>query len=146
MAAKRMTTPADDARFLAMIREGRTYRDVSLLSGVSVRTVVVAVRRAKALQKKAVEPEPPPAPRQPDWTRNAVVNFGSGPFVPGSPCAHVGPYPKGSDLYCPRCHISGRDGAPALRRDPATEPKPEPKPQSKSKPKSTRRERRADAA
>lgn len=36
--------------------------------------------------------------------------------------------PKGSALICMVCHKSGKEGHPALKRDPFTDPRPEPKP------------------
>jgi hypothetical protein len=128
-------------------RAGKTIETIALLCGVGLATVHKGIAAAKNRQRQAVQPEPveTPAPRQPAWVRNVVVNFGCLPFTPDSPCAHDGPYEPGSDMYCPKCHISGHDAHPALRRDPATDPKPEPKPEL-VKIKLNRRQRRARTA
>ena len=39
-----------------------------------------------------------------------LPHFGSGQFVPGSPCPHPrAGYKRGDPCYCVRCDISGRD-------------------------------------
>lgn len=128
MAARRNISPSEDARMLAMRREGRTYQDVALLCGVSVGTVAAGVRRAKERQKKAVEPEPPPKPRQPGWVKDVVPLFPIKALDNKSVCPHKGPIARGSKFVCMICHQSGMDFHPSLQRDPATDPKPAPKP------------------
>jgi hypothetical protein len=142
MAARRGIKPSEDARYLAMRREGRTYRDIALLCGVSVGTVATGVKRAKDRQKQAAEPVETPAPRQPAWVHDMVPMFPIKALDDQSVCPHNGPIPRGSMFVCMICHQSGMDHRSALHRNPATDPKPEPKPKPKDGPKPNRKERR----
>lgn len=139
MAARRNISPGEDAVFLEMIRGGKTYRDVSLLRGVAVATVVTGVRRAKARQKaEAVER----ALREMDerkrieWNVRDAAKWGEaappqleplfpvGFFTPKSKCPHKGPIPSGSHMVCMVCHKSGMDGVRSLPINPPPPPDP----------------------
>lgn len=140
----------EDLQYYSLSLGGYSYREIAAIFGVSVRTAWKGVQRARKAEADRAEAERALAdavavaltteatrkkePREPSWTRDAVVNFGCRPYTPDTPCAHDGPYPAGSDQYCPNCHQSGRDGDPALRIDPAFAPKPEPKPAPRAVP------------
>jgi hypothetical protein len=148
----------EDLQYYSLHLGEYSYREIADIFGVSVRTAWQGVQRAKRAEVAAAEAEKAladkvaaalivhaekkPGRRDPSWTRDAVVNFGCMPFTPDSPCAHSGPYEPGSDFYCPKCDISGRDADPYMRRDPAADPKPEPKPTPKAGLKPNRKERR----
>lgn len=150
MRVRRQHPEREDARYLAMRREGRTYQDIALLCGVSYETAWSGAKRARLKQKQAAapaaEPETPLHPRDPAWVRDMVMAFPVDSLTPGSSCPHHGPIKPGSMLVCGVCHQSGMDHRPALRRNPLTDPKPEPKPKSKPGPRPTRRQRRQSTA
>lgn len=75
-----------------------------------------------------------------------AIIWPEGVFSPNSKCAHDGPLPRGSALYCPVCDACGLDGVhPALYRDPDLDPPRERPTGVLSKTKSARLERMAKA-
>jgi hypothetical protein len=123
----------EDARYLELRRLGKTIETISWLCGVSTRTVRKGIQAAADRQRRAIESVTPTPLREPSFIREMVPLFPVGPYTRTSPCAHIGPIPKGSKFVCmaPDCHQSGMDHHPALQRSPATDPTPAPKPPEK---------------
>jgi hypothetical protein len=120
---------ARDYVWLYDLRRGIGCQKIAIEDGVTVRDVREGIERARKLERK--------------WSRdNVLADFQSGrgndlgfhlipmfpivAFTPQSACRHGGESIKhGSRFCCMVCHVSGMDGHPGLRRDPATDPAPE---------------------
>jgi len=134
---------ASDYEWLREFESGSTAAEIARKHRTTARHVERRLKAAREAEAAArYEADVPP------WLAWITPLFPIAPFTPQSTCAHKGPIPAGSRLYCPvdGCHQSGFDGHPYLKRDPRTDPKPEPRPPAGAAPKTaakTRRERRA---
>lgn len=140
----RLSEPARiyrDGVWLRQHKSGLKIAEIAAKAGVSPRTVSLGLKRARDAAERVVTALPPPA--RPPWWLDLVPLFPITSFTPQSKCPHRGPIKPGSVFCCMVCSGTGRDGHPALRRDPTTDPKPEPKPGPAAKP--NRRTRRRAA-
>lgn len=114
--------------WLELLHRGRTIRQIAAAAGLKIRRIQQGLARARDRERELMQtlPQLRKIPREP----RLVPLFPITPFMPGSICPHHGPIRAGSDFCCMICSQSGKDGHPALQRDPQTDPKPDPKPES----------------
>jgi hypothetical protein len=135
---RRQHPERDDARYLELRRQGKTYQDIALLCGVSYETAWSGVQRARLRQRPAR-----PAAVRPRL--DLAITFGSScKPLKLLTCAdvHKGDMPLGTRCMCGVCHKSGVEDHPDLVRNPADDPAPEPKPKPAPKARPNRRQRR----
>ena len=158
--AYREATAKRDRLYLASLRAGLNPRLIAGKYRVGLRTVYDGISRARLAERPAGPP-----PHSPSLT----VAYGAsckalrllrcqdvhpcpclrrrGSNGKGCPLCNwtgISPIPKGSAICCAVCHVSGKDGHPALRVHPS-DPQPERRVEPR-KPKPTRKERRKPAA
>lgn len=145
MRVRRQHPEREDARYLAMRREGKSVRDIALLCGVSHMTAWRGIQDARLRQKSS---RPEAKVRKPSLS--LTIAFGSSckplPLLTCDDIHPNGPMPEGTRCCCAACHKTGVEDHPSLRRDVATDPPPEPKTKPAPKPKPNRRQRRQSQA
>ena len=154
--AYRESTSRRNRQYLVALRAGLLPRQIASKYRVGLRTVYDGISRARLAERPAGPP-----PHSPSLT----VAYGAsckalrllrcqdvhpcpclrrrGSNGKGCPLCNwtgISPIPKGSAICCAVCHVSGKDGHPALRVHPS-DPQPERRVEPR-KQKPTRKERR----